>query len=43
MAEVDKYCAVWDYDISDVVYADGVSSSAGGAGRRDSHSWPELW
>lgn len=32
MAEIDKYCAVWDYDISDVVYADGVSSSAGGAG-----------
>ena len=32
MAEIDKYCAVWDYDISDVIYADGVSSSAGGAG-----------
>lgn len=32
MAEIDKYCAVWDYDISDVVYADGVTSSAGGAG-----------
>lgn len=32
MAEIDKYCAVWDYDISDVVYKDGVTSSAGGAG-----------
>jgi len=32
MAEVSKYCAVWDYDISDVVYTDGVTSSNGGAG-----------
>jgi len=32
MAEVSKYCAVWDYDISDVVFADGVTSSNGGAG-----------
>ena len=32
MAEIDKYCAVWDYNISDVVYKDGVSASAGGAG-----------
>jgi len=32
MAEVTKYCAVWDYDISDVVFSDGVTSSNGGAG-----------
>jgi len=32
MAEVSKYCAVWDYDISDVVFSDGVTSSNGGAG-----------
>ena len=32
MAEVSKYCAVWDYDISDVVFADGVTSSNGEAG-----------
>jgi len=32
MAEISKYCAVWDYDISDVVYTDGVTSSNGGAG-----------
>lgn len=32
MAEVSKYCAVWDYDISDVVFSDGVTSSNGEAG-----------
>ena len=32
MAEVSKYCAVWDYNISDVVFSDGVTSSNGEAG-----------